>query len=143
MKNSLATPMTDSSNEDMSVATTVDYEDFVKMAIICHQVNKTFCEYNGDTSHKDWDECEDWQKESVIAGVKFRVENPETTSEDMHQAWMQHKLDEGWVYGDHKDAENKVHPCLVPYDQLPENDKVKDSLFKTIVDAYLKGVYDN
>ena len=40
-----------------------------------------------------------------------------------------------WSYGEVKDAEAKTHPCLIPYDQLPEFQKAKDKLFVAIVDA--------
>ncbi len=41
-----------------------------------------------------------------------------------HQRWMNERLDAGWVYGEVRDDDLRVHPDLVPYDKLPEN--VKD-----------------
>ena len=32
-----------------------------------------------------------------------------------------------------KDADKKEHPCLVPYEQLPTEQKVKDAIFRVIV----------
>lgn len=48
---------------------------------------------------------------------------------------MKEKIEDGWVYGDEKDTEKKTHPCLVPYEELPEFQKKKDALFQAIVDA--------
>lgn len=37
------------------------------------------------------------------------------------------------VYGEVKDGEAKTHPCLVPYEQLPPAQRLKDDLFAAIV----------
>jgi len=48
---------------------------------------------------------------------------------------MKEKVDTGWVYGKLKDGDKKTHPCIVPFDELPEYQKKKDMLFCAIVDA--------
>lgn len=70
-------------------------------------------------------------------GVEFHIKN-KTTPEDSHKNWMEHKLKDGWKYGEVKDEVLKTHPCLVPYNELPENQKVKDYLFKAVVDSIFK-----
>lgn len=102
------------------------------IAKVCHEVNKAFCEANGDTSQKSWEEAEQWQKESAIKGVDFALTGTATPS-DQHDAWVKDKIDAGWVYGEAKDAEKKTHPCIVPYDELPEFQKTKDHLFLAVV----------
>lgn len=104
-------------------------------ATICHQVNKAWCEANGDTSQKDWSEAEQWQRDSAIKGVEFRLNNPKAGKDAQHNAWMQDKINDGWVYGEKKDAEAKTHPCILPFDQLPEFQQKKDALFCAVVDA--------
>jgi len=52
-----------------------------------------------------------------------------------HNSWMKEKIDTGWVYGKTKDAEAKTHPCIVPFEELPEFQQKKDGLFCAIVDA--------
>jgi hypothetical protein len=49
---------------------------------------------------------------------------------------MQEKKAAGWIYGPVKDPEKKEHPCIVPYDQLPIEQRTKDYLFKAIVDCF-------
>jgi hypothetical protein len=105
------------------------------IAKVCHQANKAWCESDGDHSQKDWFEAEDWQKESAITGVVFRLGNPDAKEDAQHNAWMEDKIKDGWVYGEVKDAEKKTHPCLVPFDQLPLFQQKKDKLFCAIVDA--------
>lgn len=105
------------------------------IAIVCHQANKAWCEINGDTSQKDWFDAEPWQKESAIKGVEFRLANPDAGNDAQHNAWLEDKIKNGWKYGPIKDADKKEHPCIVPFNELPEFQKKKDALFCTIVDA--------
>ena len=105
------------------------------IAKVCHQANKAWCESEGDFSQKDWLEAEQWQIQSAVSGVKFRIENPDAPASAMHDNWSAEKVSQGWVYGDVKDAEKKTHPCLVPFDQLPLFQQKKDKLFSAIVDA--------
>ena len=35
-------------------------------------------------------------------------------------------MDQGWKYGEKRDDMGKSHPCLVPYDKLPEREKDYD-----------------
>lgn len=105
------------------------------IAMVCHQANKAWCEINGDHSQKDWADAEEWQRESAIKGVQFKIDNPDAGHDAQHNSWMKEKVDQGWVYGEVKDAEAKRHPCIVPFDQLPEFQQKKDALFCAIVDA--------
>jgi hypothetical protein len=104
------------------------------IARVCHEANRALQFVDRDPAlSPPWDEAPDWQLESAIEGVaKARAG---ATAEQLHDAWCAKKRDEGWVYGDVKDAEAKTHPCLVPYDQLPPEQKAKDALFRAIVQA--------
>lgn len=107
----------------------------LNIAIMCYQANKAWCEVNGDNSQKDWHEAEQWQKESVISGVRYRLTNPTAGKDAQHNAWMAEKIEQGWKYGEEKNVEEKTHPCIVPFEELPEFQQKKDALFCAIVDA--------
>lgn len=107
----------------------------IGIAKVCHQANKAWCENSGDESQKDWAEAEQWQRDSAIMGVEFRLANPDAGEDTQHNAWMKDKIDAGWVYGEVKDADAKTHPCIVPFNELPEFQQKKDALFCAIVDA--------
>lgn len=113
----------------------VERNKVIAIAKVCHQANKAYCESQGDLSQLDWADAPEWQAQSGINGVKFRLENPDAGPDAMHNNWSAEKLADGWVYGDVKDAEKKTHPCLVPFDQLPLFQQKKDKLFSAIVDA--------
>lgn len=121
--------------QDQKQESYITVDPITEIAIMCHQTNKTWCQLHGDQSQKDWSEAEPWQRESAINGVKFRLENPDARKNAQHNAWMKDKVDAGWIYGEVKDAEKKTHPCIVPFDELPEFQKKKDGLFCVIVDA--------
>jgi hypothetical protein len=105
------------------------------IAKICHQANKAYCESIGDMSQVDWADAPEWQREAAIAGVNTAIENPEITPQEQHEAWVVHKVNDGWVYGEVKSGTKKTHPCLVPYSELPESQQLKDVLFRVIVVA--------
>jgi len=101
------------------------------IARTCHEVNRVYCETNHDYSQSSWDEAADWQRESVLKGVTAALSG--VSDEELHALWCDEKHQAGWVYGDVKDAEAKTHPALVPYADLPAFQKVKDTLFRTVV----------
>jgi hypothetical protein len=50
---------------------------------------------------------------------------------------MAQKVRDGWVYGELKDpdATPPTHHCMVPFDELPKVQQIKDALFRAIVHA--------
>lgn len=50
----------------------------------------------------------------------------EILAQNAHENWAKGRFSEGWRYGPGRDDLNKEHPCLVPYDQLPESEKEYD-----------------
>ena len=50
----------------------------------------------------------------------------EVIAKNVHEVWAAGRLADGWMYGETRDDERKLHPCLVPYEQLPESEKEYD-----------------
>ena len=50
----------------------------------------------------------------------------ELISKNVHEVWAKMRLEEGWVYGEKRDDDLKTNPCIVPYEELPEEEKAYD-----------------
>lgn len=50
----------------------------------------------------------------------------EGIAKNVHEVWSKGRMDDGWRYGEKRDDAEKLHPCLVPYEELTEIEKVFD-----------------
>lgn len=50
----------------------------------------------------------------------------EQMSKNVHEVWAENRINQGWTYGEKRDDALKHHPCLVPYEDLPEEEKEYD-----------------
>ena len=113
-----------------------DRERVFTIARICHEANRAYCVTLGDHSQLPWEEAPEWQCESARNGVSFHLARLRSDPEASHANWLDTKEADGWVYGKVKSADMKTHPCVVPYDRLPEEQRKKDDIFCAIVDAF-------
>jgi hypothetical protein len=111
---------------------------FASIAKVAHEANRAYCASQGDLSQVPWEQAPDWQRLSAIDGVQAIHNKTVQKPEDSHANWMRRKAADGWTYGPVKSESEKTHPCMVPYEQLPAGQKVKDSLFFAIVTTLLK-----
>jgi hypothetical protein len=105
------------------------------IARVCHEANRAYCAALGDHSQPSWKDAPDWQKKSAITGVNYHWDNPNSTPADSHKSWLAEKEADGWKFGPVKDPEKKEHPCFVPYEELPAEQKAKDYIFLAICRA--------
>lgn len=125
------------------VAMTAEARDLIEaqrlenVARMCHEVNRAYCAALGDNSQPAWADAPEWQRESAVKGVQFLIDNPDASPSASHESWLAEKERDGWKYSEVKDAEAKTHPCFVPYDELPAEQRAKDYLFQGVVRAML------
>lgn len=50
----------------------------------------------------------------------------ERIAENVHDIWAKQRINQGWTYGQSRNDSLKKHPCLVPYQDLPETEKEYD-----------------
>lgn len=50
----------------------------------------------------------------------------EQLAENIHELWAKERIAQGWRYGPRRDDTKKEHPCLVPYNELPDSEKEFD-----------------
>ncbi len=50
----------------------------------------------------------------------------EAMAKNVHEVWAESRISQGWTYGPERNDTLKHHPCLVPYEELPEIEKAYD-----------------
>lgn len=50
----------------------------------------------------------------------------EQMSKNVHEVWAETRISQGWTFGEKRNDDLKTHPCLVPYEELPEEEKEYD-----------------
>ena len=50
----------------------------------------------------------------------------EVMAKNVHEVWAKERINQGWTYGKYRDDIKKHHPCLVPYEELSEDEQKYD-----------------
>ena len=50
----------------------------------------------------------------------------EDIAKNVHEVWSAGRMKDGWTYGEERNDAERKHPCLVPYEELPEIEKAYD-----------------
>ena len=50
----------------------------------------------------------------------------EQMAKNVHEVWAQNRIGQGWTWGEERNDMLKHHPCLVAYEELPEEEKLYD-----------------
>lgn len=50
----------------------------------------------------------------------------ELLAKNTHEVWAKTRLEQGWTWGEKRDDAQKHHPCLIPYEDLSEDEKTFD-----------------
>ena len=91
----------------------------------------------------EWDEREEPFKKQFLEVIERQCGDMRSRSpEELHGGWMQAYIEMGWVYGEEYDRENKIHPDLVPYDDLGQLEQDKDAVFVALCEIARQWVYD-
>ena len=54
------------------------------------------------------------------------LELTEKLAENTHEVWSAGRITQGWQYGEERNDAEKLHPCLVEYDKLSDDEKKFD-----------------
>jgi hypothetical protein len=90
-----------------------------------------------------WDEREEAFKTQFLEVIERQCsENRSKSPEELHGGWMQAYIEMGWVHGEVYDREKKIHPDLVPFDQLQKQEQDKDAVFIALCEIARQWVYE-
>lgn len=111
------------------------YATLLAIAEAAHEANRALQRLLGDPVNPPWAEAGRHLKDSTLDGVKAILAGEVTRPEQSHENWLEYKQADGWVYGLEKNERAKTHPCLVPFEELPTEQQLKDELFFAVVSA--------
>jgi hypothetical protein len=100
--------------------------------IIFTTVN-TIRKLNDEKDIESFDDISEERKNQLLKNIDEILEHPEITAKDEHDIWMKLKLKDGWKYGEKTDRNNKIHNCLIPYENLNVYQQLKDEIAICII----------
>jgi hypothetical protein len=115
----------------------VDSIDITQIAKTCHAVKAAYCKAIGEPELPSWENLCTELKESNINGVASVLAIPDASPEDVHKGAIESFISNGWVYGEVEDIDKKIHPFLLPFNELPLEQRVKDYLFQGVVKSFI------
>ena len=81
-----------------------------------------------------WEKRDDKFKAQFIDIIgKYLLLKELPTLEEVHNSWMESYIDMGWKYGEVRDVVERTYPDILPFDELPKDEKDKDAIFLAIV----------
>ena len=89
-----------------------------------------------------WEEREEPFREQFYKVIERQCgEQRSKSPEELHGSWMQAYFAMGWVYGKEYSKENKIHPDLVPYADLQQQEQDKDAVFVALCEIARQWIY--
>lgn len=103
-------------------------------ARVAHEVYRTAL---GVSDMRSWDTAPEGDKAQARAATRevLSADVSKTTPTQWHAKWCAEKAADGWRYGPVIDVERKEHPNMLPYEQLPEEQRALDRLFVVAVES--------
>jgi hypothetical protein len=84
-----------------------------------------------------WCDLPEDSKDRAKTAVDEIMDNPGRTAEQLHDLWMKPLVEQGWTCGEH-DYDLKKHPCIVPFDDLPPSEILKDEVWYHLTELFRK-----
>ncbi|MEL6727360.1 MAG: RyR domain-containing protein [Pseudomonadota bacterium] len=110
-------------------------EKIEKIARTAHDAIRGWRLANGQEEIPEWADAPDWMLAATKESVSAVLKNLGMSASAQHDQWVAAKKRDGWKFGHTKDPIAKTHPLLIPFDQLPEVERMKDTLINAIVAA--------
>ncbi len=103
-----------------------------EVAKLSRNLNRMYCAALGDPVQEIWEKSTEVERQQLVNNVKYHLENDQTPQES-HMSWVRQKIADGWCYDINRDDTLKLHPCLIPYEQLPVEQRAKDHILRGLV----------
>lgn len=96
----------------------------------------------GDTPQAAWDAQSQVKRDSALAGATLMWDEPSTTAEQSHTAWVARQTAAGWTVGASYNETTKENPLLVAWADLPAADKQKEAFMNGFIRSYYTSIGD-
>lgn len=106
-----------------------------KIARTAHDAVRGWRLANGQDEIPEWADAPEWMVSATKDSVVSVLEHLGMSASAQHEQWMAAKLKDGWAFGAKKDPDDKTHPLLIQFEDLPEVERMKDTLINAIVVA--------
>ena len=107
------------------------------VARVVYEANRAYCATMGDYTLQPWDLIGRAEKDSWKLGAAHYVKASGCSPAELHNVWFEEQVKEGWSLGPEIDFAHKTHPCLLPWFQLPVDQRMRALLFYHVVQAHL------
>lgn len=74
-----------------------------------------------------------FEQSNSAHGFRFSAQETTALAELEHQRWLAERLSTGWKYAERRNDDLLLHPSMVPFDQLSEEEKAKDANAVTVM----------
>lgn len=98
-----------------------------QIAYVVHEVVRAYVEARGGYM-TPWSDARPGERKAMLHVVRNVRRQPDTPPGERHAAWCDRRRAEGWRWGPVLDIEAKAHPSLMPWPELPEDDRVRECL---------------
>lgn len=110
------------------------------IAMAAWDLSDKFGQYLGIQSDVLYSEEQAPMYEEQVHRILMEASNPNQVAilSKMHDKEVSAKLKDGWRYGPELSTDEKVHPMLLPFSELPEEEQAKAIFFRTTVISFMK-----
>jgi hypothetical protein len=106
--------------------------DITQIAITCHEMIRGYQLAVGEPAPSDpWPAAPARLRVIAVKGVERAMQHPSVA--EHHAGWVTDMEHDGWRFGKRKSWAERTHPNMVPWADLPPDERVKDELFLLIV----------
>lgn len=107
-----------------------------EIASSIHGATRALNRANGDLI-PPWEDLTEEEKLRAEVAVERLLSDPISRShEELHNLWWELKIKDGWQYASEYSIELKTHPCMIPYNELPEIELIKDAIWGALIEVF-------
>lgn len=132
--NEVSIPKGKSTPEKGETALEVSLESLENIAKTAHNVVGAYAVGLGG-QHLPWIELTKDERIRGIEAVKL-LKGGSKAASAIHDYWISSMISDGWVYGEVLSEEDKTHPLMLDYRNLPKEERTKDKLFSLVVKSF-------